>query len=223
MSPCSCSCSGPFRSRLLLLFKFFVPFGFVLWVATTSNAQDKVELFGGYSYFRASIEQGQFGPLGPGTPCPPNCGNPPQVAQNANLNGWEFSAQYKFLPFFGGVVDFHGAYGKLNGGAPVNTPTFLVQISLPTRLSPFVHALFGFARESQDALSGAITLPPSGNGGLFTLGSSASWSSALGGGLDWDTAPFVAVRVVQIDSVHTHWHGASQNQPRVFAGIVFHF
>lgn len=36
-------------------------------------------------------------------------------------------------------------------------------------------------------------------------------------------APFVAVRVFQIDSVHTPLHGISQNQPRVSAGVVFHF
>jgi hypothetical protein len=202
-------------SRFVSLSKFLV-LTFFLAVATTScEAQDKVELFGGYSYFRASIEVGQTGPLGPGTPCPPNCGTPPHVAQNANLNGWEFSAQYKFLPFLGGVVDFNGTYGKLDG-AGTREHTYLLgpQVSLPTRFSPFAHALIGFARESQD---------PFLRGGFNDLGSSTSWASAIGGGLDWDLAPFVAVRVLQIDAVHTHLHGTSQNQPRVAAGVVFHF
>ncbi|OLB27097.1 MAG: hypothetical protein AUH13_25055 [Acidobacteria bacterium 13_2_20CM_58_27] len=57
----------------------------------------------------------------------------------------------------------------------------------------------------------------------FGLGSSTSWSSALGGGLNWDIASFVAIRIFQIDSVHTHLASASQNQPRVSAGIVFPF
>jgi hypothetical protein len=80
----------------------------VAGLATPCKAQDKVELFGGYSYFRASVQVGVFGPLGPGTPCPPNCGHPSTVAQHTNLSGWEFSGQYKPLPFLGAVADFSG-------------------------------------------------------------------------------------------------------------------
>lgn len=223
MIPNSCSRSG--CSKLLpLLFKFFALAAFVASMAVSSQAQDKVELFGGYSYFRASIEEGQFGPLGPATPCPPNCGTPPHIAQNTNLNGWEFSGQYKLLPFFGGVVDFNGTYGKLHG-AGTREHTYLIgpQLSLPFKISPFAHALFGIAKESQDPLFVAIPVTPSGNGGFFSLGSDTSWASAVGGGLDWHVAPFVAVRVFQVDYVHTHLHSASQNQPRVSAGVIFHF
>lgn len=212
-------------SKLLpRLLRAFALAAFAAGMAVPSKAQDKVELFGGYTYFRASIEEGQFGPLGPSQPCPPNCGTPPHIAQDANLNGWEFSAQYKFLPFLGGVVDFNGTYGKLHG-ASTREHTYLLgpQISLPFTISPFAHALIGFARESQDAFSAATPVTPSGNGGFFSLGSSTSWASAIGGGLDWHVAPFVAVRVFQIDSVHTHLHGASQNQLRVPAGVVVHF
>jgi hypothetical protein len=204
--------SSSFRSLLL---KVFVLAVFAAAMAAASKAQDKVELFGAYSYFRASIEVGQTGPLGPGTPCPPNCGTPPHVTQNANLNGWEFSAQYKFLPFLGGVVDFNGTYGTLDG-AGTREHTYLLgpQVSLPIKFSPFAHALIGFARESQD---------PFLSGGFNDLGSSTSWASAVGGGLDWHVAPFVAIRIFQLDYVHTHLHSASQNQPRVSAGVVFHF
>lgn len=214
MIPTSFSRSG--SSKLLPLpFKFFALAAFVAGVAVSSKAQDKVELFGGYSYFRASIDVGQTGPLGPGTPCPPNCGTPPHVAQNANLNGWEFSGQYKFLPFLGGVVDFNGTYGKLDS-ASVREHTYLVgpQVSLPLKFSPFAHALFGFAKESQD---------PFLSGGFNSLGSSTSWASAVGGGLDWSVAPFVAVRAFQLDYIRTHLHGTAQNQPRASVGIVFHF
>ena len=212
MIPSSCSRSRSFQ--LLPLVKFFALAALVADMAVPSQAQDKVELFGGYSYFRASIEEGQFGPLGPGTPCPPNCGTPPHLAQNAALNGWEFSGQYKFLPFLGGVVDFNGAYGKLHG-ASTREHTYLIgQISLPLRVSPFAHALIGSARESLDAIA------PSA---FFSLGSSRSWASDVGGGLDWHVAPFIAFRTFQLDYLHTHLHGATQNQPRVSAGIVFHF
>ena len=216
MSPCSCPSSSALRFPLLLRLKFFVLFGAVLCFAAVSKAQDKVELFGGYSYFRASIREGQ------NNPCLDFCPIQTFPTSQANLNGWEFAAQYKFLPFFGGVVDFNGTYGKLNGGG-TRERTYLIgpQISLPLKISPFAHALFGFARESQDPLGACPALTPVAC--QFSLGSDTSWASALGGGLDWDVAPFVAVRVLQIDSIHTNLHSASQNQPRVSAGVVFHF
>jgi len=110
---------------------------------------------------------------------------------------------------------FNGTYGKLDG-AGTREHTYLLgpQISLPMKFSPFAHALIGFARESQD---------PFLRRGFNDLGSSTSWASAVSGGIDWRVAPFVAIRVLQIDSIHTHLHGASQNQPRVSAGVVFHF
>lgn len=219
MIPSSCSRSG---SSKLLLFKFFTLAAFIAGMAVLSKAQDKVELFGGYSYFRASIRETQF------SPCLAVCLPPgalvTQTSENANLNGWEFSGQYKFLPFLGGAVDFNGTYGKLHG-AGTREHTYLVgpQVSIPFKISPFAHALFGVARESQDTIPAAcpVTIPTCS--GFATLGSDTSWASAVGGGLDWHVAPFVAVRAFQLDYIHTHLHGASQNQPRVSAGIVFHF
>jgi hypothetical protein len=215
------SCSRSRSSKLLpLLFKFFALAAFVAGMAVSSQAQDKIELFGGYSYFRASIREAQYSPC-TFTPC---SGPVTQTSENVNLNGWEFSGQYKFLPFFGGAVDFNGTYGKLHG-ASTREHTHLVgpQVSLPLKISPFAHALFGLAKESQDTIptSCPVTVPTCS--GFASLGSDTSWASAVGGGLDWHVAPFVAVRVFQLDYIHTHLHGASQNQPRVSPGVVFHF
>lgn len=180
-----------------------------------SQAQDKVELFAGYSYLRGSVQVGQVGPLGPGTPCPPNCGNPPMVSQHANLNGWEFSGQYKVWPFLGVVADFDGNYGTLDGGKTrVHTFVFGPQVSLPAKVSPFAHALFGVAKESQDTPT---------NPAFFSLGSDVSFATALGGGVDVKAAPFISIRLVQVDYLRTHLHGTTQNQPRVSAGVVLHF
>jgi hypothetical protein len=88
----------------LLVFKLFVIAVFVAGMAAASKAQDKVELFGGYSYFRATIPETPYGPV-----------LVRRVSEDTNLNGWNFSAQYKFLPFLGAVADFNGTYGKLNG------------------------------------------------------------------------------------------------------------
>ena len=206
------SCS----SHSFTLRKFFVLSGIAaLGLTTTCKAQRKVEIFGGYSYLRASIEVGQTGPLGPGAPCPPNCATPPAVAQNASLNGWEFSAQYKFLPFLGAAADFNGNYGTLDGaGTRVHTLLFGPQVSLAARVSPFAHALVGTAKASQDSFL---------RGGFHSLGSDTSFASAVGAGIDVKAAPFLSVRLIQIDYVRTQLHGATQNQPRASAGIVIHF
>jgi len=40
---------------------------------------------------------------------------------------------------------------------------------------------------------------------------------------DVKVAPFVSVRLIQVDYLRTQLHGATQNQPRVSAGIVLRF
>jgi hypothetical protein len=216
MHSCACPSAGISRFALLLLLKLFVLLGPALCIAASCRAQDKVELFGGYSYFRASIREGQF------NPCVTVCPNVTFSTSHTNLNGWALSAQYKFLPFLGAVADFNGTYGTANG-AGAREHTFLVgpQVSLPTRVSPFVHALFGAAIESQDpkgvcAAITSITCP-------FTLGSDTSFATAIGAGFDVKLVPLVKLRLIQVDYLRTQLHGATQNQPRVSAGIVFHF
>ena len=81
----------------------------------SAQEQDKVELFGGYSYMRFA---------------------------GTNLNGWEASGQYKFLDWLGGVADFDGHYGSFDGiGTSTHTFLFGPQISRPSRVSPFGHLL----------------------------------------------------------------------------------
>jgi len=211
------SCSRSSSSKLLPLFlKFFALAAFVAGMAVSSQAQDKVELFGGYSYFRASIKEGQ------NNPCVDFCPIQTFPTFQTNLNGWEFSGKYKLLPFIGVVADFNGTYGKLNGAsAREHTYLFGPQISLPFKVSPFAHAMVGIARESQDSSGACPVLTPVAC--RFGLGSDTSLATAAGGGLDWHVAPFVSVRVFQLDYIRTQLHGATQNQPRVSAGFVFHF
>jgi hypothetical protein len=100
----------------------------VLFVAlqpAQAQDQDKVEVFGGYSYMR-------FRP-----------------SPDVNLNGWEASAQYKFRDWIGGVADFDGHYGSIGGvGTSVHSYLFGPQVSLPSRVSPFAHVLLGGAHFS---------------------------------------------------------------------------
>src|SRR6266481_7183675 len=99
--------------------------GVFLIVSIPAPAQDKVELFGGYSYMRFSSSPG------------------------ANLNGWEISGQYKFTDWLGGVADLDGHYGSPRGvGTSVHSYLFGPQVSFPARVSPFAHLLLGGAHFS---------------------------------------------------------------------------
>lgn len=110
-----------------MLRKLLLVVGLCVVAALPVRAQedDKVEVFGGYSYLR-------FRP-----------------SPDINLNGWEGSVQYKFSDWIGGVADFSGHYGSI-GGAGTSTYTYLFgpQISYPGRLSPFGHLLLGGAHNS---------------------------------------------------------------------------
>ena len=86
-------------------------FAFCLLASLSARAQDdKVEVFGGYSYLHFH--------------------NSPSIS----LNGWEASAQYKFTDWLGGVADFDGHYGSLHGaGTSTYTYLFGPQVSWPAR------------------------------------------------------------------------------------------
>ena len=94
-----------------------------LATGTRASAQDKVELYGGYSFFHLQNSPGA-----------------------SNLNGFIFSGEYKFAPWVGAVGEVGGDYG---GGSSVTT--FLVgpQVSFPARISPFAHILIGGAHYNQ--------------------------------------------------------------------------
>jgi len=108
-----------------MLRKLSFVFGLFFLVSLGAQAQDKVELFGGYSYFRLD--------------------NSPST----NLNGWALSGQYKITDWFGGVADFSGDYGNIAGvGTSIHTFLFGPQVSFPARISPFAHVLVGAAHSS---------------------------------------------------------------------------
>lgn len=180
----------------------------VLGVAIPARAQDKMELFGGFSYVRGSVA---VNPIPTSIPCPPNCSPPPTMKQPENLNGWEFAGRYKLIGPLGLVADFGGQYGvPLGGRAGLFTYMVGPQVSLPGRFSPFVHGLVGGAHESMGRAA-------------FLASSSNSLAYAVGGGIDLKITRFVSLRLIQVDYLHTHFLGLSENQPRVSAGIVVHF
>jgi hypothetical protein len=109
------------RFVLLLSLVFLVS----LAAGTRANAQDtgdKVEIYGGYSYFHLENAPG-----------------------SSNLNGWILSGQYKFNSWLGGVGEFSGDYGDSQS---VHSFLFGPQVSFPARISPFAHVLIGGAHYS---------------------------------------------------------------------------
>jgi opacity protein-like surface antigen len=143
-------------------------------------AQDypKAELFGGY----------QFTHLEP----------------SLNANGWNASLTGNLNSWFGGNVDFSGAY---KSGVKFHTFMFgpVVSLRKSELVTPFAHVLVGAARLSDG-------------------GSTTGFSMAVGGGLDVKVNSHFAVRLVQADwlpyRVAQFW---VKKNTRVSAGIVIRF
>src|SRR5437867_5572473 len=80
---------------------------FFLFSAAPLPAQDKFEVFGGYSYLRASVNETGT-QLCPGPPCATAT-----FTDHPSLNGWEGSFAYKPMKDLAVVADFSGNYGSL--------------------------------------------------------------------------------------------------------------
>jgi len=144
-----------FRPRRVLL-----AIAFSLFIPDLAAAQGNVALFGGFSYFRPPVTVGE------------SCNMCDQalaleVTSNRNLNGWEFSGTYRFLPFLGVSADFSGHYGASVSGSSssVHQQNYLFgpEVSLPKSVSPFAHFLFGDSQQSVVAGSAR------GSGGAFSI------------------------------------------------------
>lgn len=181
-----------------------------------AHAQEQLKLFVGYSYLRPSViyHQASTCPLG----CP---AVPDSVTRHPNLNGYEFSATYKFLPFVGVTADFSGHYGSVTGSSSSHVQSFLFgpELAFPAKVSPFVHALSGVAHQAV----GAGTSTSSGVPVDVFSASANAFATALGGGIDLHLAPFLSFRAIQLDYLVTRFHSSTQNQPLASTGLVLRF
>lgn len=208
----------------------FLPvlFSATLLFSVPLKAQDKIELFGGYSYARVPVQIFNATPIGgpivvtpPGTCpipiCPPGVGGFFSTA-HVNTHGWEASATFKPTRILGAVADFSGHYGSTHGtNFHLNTYLFGPQVSFPGSVSPFAHFLIGVAHESSGIPFSVQPIPG------ISLGTNNAFASALGAGIDVKVIPFVSVRLIQFDYLLTRFGSQTQNQPRASAGIVLHF
>lgn len=148
--------------------------------------------------------------------------------QHADLNGWNVSAEKKYLPFFGVVGDFAGFYGS--AGPPssaycasipasrclahstVSQYSFQVGIRgsyATSTIRPFGEALFGEIHTTESGL------------GISNV--SNNFSAMLGTGIDCRLTRMLGCRLVVDYIVTGNFTIARQNSIRASTGLVFRF
>jgi hypothetical protein len=161
--------------------RLLLALGAILIFSISARAQG-MDIFGGYTYERLGTSPAR------------------------NLNGVEIAGQYKLMNWLGVVADMDGHFG-LPSRADGRTLHFMVgpQLSLPARISPFVHVLAGIGHVSENGIA------------------NTSFATAVGGGIDMHILPLISWRIIQGDDVITHYFGGIQHNARVSTGIVFRF
>ena len=165
---------------------------FLSCLAGLASAQDSVQspnpsnVFVGYSFVGANLFTGQ----------------------HADLNGWDISAERKYLPFFGVVGDVSGVYGSRDR---VNLYTFDLGIRgsyAAKAVRPFGEALFGEIHTTEYGTGLSHT-----NNGFNAL---------LGAGIDCRLTRLLGCRVDVDYMVNGNFY-VRHNSVRASTGLVFRF
>jgi hypothetical protein len=181
-----------------------------------ARAQQRFEVFGGFSYLRPSVTLDLNGsgvcPVGVIPPCPPTV---TPTATHPNMSGWEFSVTYNRNKWLGATADFSGNYANYQG-AKLHLQNYLFgpQFRRGGHISPFAQILMGVAHESLFVIG-----PP----GFTNPGTSVAFAAAAGAGIDIKLASFASFRAIQVDYLVTRFGRETQSQPRVSAGLVIRF
>jgi hypothetical protein len=160
--------------------------GLALLASLPAQAQlfgDKIDISAGYSYMRF------------------------RSTPQANLNGFEFSGQYRLFHWLGGVADISKEFGPIGGvSSSVTTYLFGAQASHSIgRFTPFVRAMGGHAGFWGGGFgAGALAL----DGGF---GVDMRWKH----GFSW--------RLFEADYVRTRFRSDTQGNVRGSVGIVYRF
>lgn len=177
----------------------FTALGRAQWVPKSGNA------FFGYSYSGGDVFNP--GPIG------------------IHMNGWEGTAEGKFLPWLGGVADLDWHYGGASvtcSAVGPNCPSLRFRLN-GTRESllfgPRASTDFGKYTVFAQFLLG-LTFQTVAAGTTST--SDRSFSDAVGGGVDYKLVKTVAWRG-QVDWIHMRLFGRTESNVRVSTGIVFRF
>lgn len=123
----------------------------VLAVSLGCMAQDKAELYGGYSFLRT--------------------GTGLVSGSSVNANGWDFAVTGKFNRYFGVKTEINGDYASdiLGTGSKGNVhnimfgPTVSYSVG---RITPFAHALYGVSHLDGNSISGQNSFAMAYGGGV---------------------------------------------------------
>ncbi len=160
----------------------------------------KVEIFGGYSFLRADTGDTGLNDIHAHGFNTSLAGN---ITKNIGVVG-EFS-RFTLSETFTTPIT-----GTVNLDSSILTYLFGPRVTLHRgKVEPFVHALFGGAREN-DRISGGIVDESTDSGFAF----------ALGGGLDVKVHDNFAIRVAQVDYLGDRLGNETGNNFRYSVGIV---
>jgi opacity protein-like surface antigen len=185
----------------------------LLFAGVASAQDDKVEVFGGYSYVRA--DQNLFG-----------------TVNNLNFNGGSGSVAYNVIPWVGIVADFGGYHWNGSGiyaGEDGTAVSYMFGPKVSMHLghvTPFVQSLYGGTHLSgqtcEEGDGGGVRVHPEGTPSCSS-GSANAFSMTIGGGVDWDVTHHLGVRLVQAEYYMTRFGSETQNNLRLSAGVTFRF
>ena len=164
------------------------------------------DVFIGYSFSQGETNAGALGTRG------------------SNMNGWEGSAEAKFLPWIGLVGDFDWHYGGADfatcAPAPCTPQKSRVNASRHNLLfGPRASMSFGKYTPFAEFLMGIAHQVDSGAGVSVV---DNSFATAIGGGLDYRLIKGFAWRV-QADSIHSGLFGPGGKDLRLSTGLVIIF
>jgi len=163
----------------------------------------------GYSYVRANAPPGQCGCF--------------------NMNGVSGEFATGLGHGFSAVADL-GVYRQRNvdgSGSPMRLENYLFGPRLSYRRSPHWTPFAQFLAGGAHARSPLYGITIASVGGTFTgSGAANGFAMSAGGGLDWNAARHVSVRLFQVEYLNTRLPNAAnnvQNNLRLTFGVVFHF
>jgi len=170
----------------------------------SSNDLSSSNVFAGYSFIGANLYTGE----------------------HADLNGWNVSAEKKYLPFFGVVADFSGHYGSKDLPASSCTGTAQVQCLVPSSVSEHyfqagVRGSYAILRVRPfvEFLIGAVHTAESGPG---LSNSKTVLEETLAFGIDYRLTRLFGWRL-DAGWVETGSFTTKQNSVRASTGLVLRF
>jgi len=188
------------KVALILSFVFLLSGLAVAQIPTSGN------VFFGYSYLNSDV-----------------------APSRTSMNGWEATVEGKVFPFVGIAADFSSYYGTPNflGPVPVVPVCTLPPCPVPAPLN--------FSTSQQNYLFGprvsisvskfrpfAEVLVGAGHINAHSAGTSTSFATAIGGGLDYKLLRILAWRF-QGDYLRTSFFSTTQDNVRLTTGIVVRF